>query len=124
MQGLPSDRNSTSLAPPTTAAPEAVFVERALLEARRAHVHGSARLGEVVHQLLEWREALLVNAVRKSFLRETHAFHGQEDERLLAGADGGVEIGRAPSELQSQSNLVCRLLLEKKKNTQTSICKS
>src|SRR2546427_1046603 len=25
-----------------------------------------------------------------------------------------VEIGRAPSELQSQSNLVCRLLLEKK----------
>src|SRR2546430_6056160 len=27
-----------------------------------------------------------------------------------------VEIGRATSELQSQSNLVCRLLLEKKKN--------
>src|SRR2546430_10263403 len=27
------------------------------------------------------------------------------------------EIGRATSELQSQSNLVCRLLLEKKKNT-------
>src|SRR2546427_5837378 len=26
-----------------------------------------------------------------------------------------VEIGRATSELQSQSNLVCRLLLEKKK---------
>src|SRR5688572_31542415 len=26
-----------------------------------------------------------------------------------------VKIGRAPSELQSQSNLVCRLLLEKKK---------
>src|SRR2546430_12819556 len=26
------------------------------------------------------------------------------------------EIGRAQSELQSQSNLVCRLLLEKKKN--------
>src|SRR2546430_9458594 len=25
-----------------------------------------------------------------------------------------LEIGRAPSELQSQSNLVCRLLLEKK----------
>src|SRR2546430_11314607 len=29
-----------------------------------------------------------------------------------------LEIGRAPSELQSQSNLVCRLLLEKKKNNQ------
>src|SRR5256886_957043 len=28
------------------------------------------------------------------------------------------EIGRAPSELQSQSNLVCRLLLEKKKTAQ------
>src|SRR2546430_7208364 len=28
------------------------------------------------------------------------------------------EIGRAPSELQSQSNLVCRLLLEKKKDIQ------
>src|SRR2546427_6807989 len=28
------------------------------------------------------------------------------------------EIGRAPSELQSQSNLVCRLLLEKKKKHQ------
>src|SRR3989475_9354894 len=29
------------------------------------------------------------------------------------------EIGRAQSELQSQSNLVCRLLLEKKKKTNT-----
>src|SRR2546427_5844389 len=29
---------------------------------------------------------------------------------------GNREIGRAQSELQSQSNLVCRLLLEKKKN--------
>src|SRR2546430_4066276 len=28
-----------------------------------------------------------------------------------------VEIGRHTSELQSQSNLVCRLLLEKKKST-------
>src|SRR2546430_10829015 len=45
---------------------------------------------------------------------------------LLATRTGGAaklrsiavlptEIGRAPSELQSQSNLVCRLLLEKKK---------
>src|SRR5688572_31405306 len=29
------------------------------------------------------------------------------------------EIGRAHAELQSQSNLVCRLLLEKKKKTNT-----
>src|SRR5438093_6774951 len=30
---------------------------------------------------------------------------------------GDDQIGRAPSELQSLTNLVCRLLLEKKKNT-------
>src|SRR2546427_8967893 len=30
------------------------------------------------------------------------------------------KIGRAPSELQSQSNLVCRLLLEKKKTNSKS----
>src|SRR2546430_10074169 len=33
------------------------------------------------------------------------------------GIDIGEEIGRAHAELQSQSNLVCRLLLEKKKKT-------
>src|SRR2546427_4715669 len=32
-----------------------------------------------------------------------------------------VEIGRAQSELQSQSNLVCRLLLEKKKKKKKKI---
>src|SRR5256885_9634050 len=31
-------------------------------------------------------------------------------------ATGSIEIGRAPSELQSPCNLVCRLLLEKKKH--------
>src|SRR5690606_41418994 len=30
-----------------------------------------------------------------------------------------AQIGRAPSELQSRENLVCRLLLEKKKKTNT-----
>src|SRR2546430_9136121 len=54
-----------------------------------------------------------------------------EDRRELAlvrgrihAAQGGLEVGRGlgkrseehTSELQSQSNLVCRLLLEKKKN--------
>src|SRR2546430_11182973 len=34
---------------------------------------------------------------------------------LLARPGRGVEIGRHTSELQSQSNLVCRLLLGKKK---------
>src|SRR5688572_32726688 len=42
------------------------------------------------------------------------------DLREIYGANvglltGDVKIGRAQSELQSQSNLVCRLLLEKKK---------
>src|SRR5260370_26936596 len=37
----------------------------------------------------------------------------------------GAEIGRAQSELQSHLNLVCRLLLEKKKKrTLTSVCHS
>src|SRR2546427_9528221 len=34
----------------------------------------------------------------------------------VVDATAQFQIGRAPSELQSQSNLVCRLLLEKKKN--------
>src|SRR2546427_4605876 len=36
-------------------------------------------------------------------------------DRARSGAAARSEIGRATSELQSQSNLVCRLLLEKKK---------
>src|SRR2546427_4396124 len=40
--------------------------------------------------------------------------NGCEDDALT-----GQEIGRATSELQSQSNLVCRLLLEKKKKKET-----
>src|SRR5688572_32151499 len=51
---------------------------------------------------------------------------GAARSRSSAGAAPGqpavgerrrAEIGRATSELQSQSNLVCRLLLEKKKHT-------
>src|SRR5688572_31610407 len=38
------------------------------------------------------------------------------DRRLPAFRAEVGEIGRHTSELQSQSNLVCRLLLEKKKN--------
>src|SRR5438270_13921047 len=37
------------------------------------------------------------------------------DEQIPVRASGLAKIGRAQSELQSQSNLVCRLLLEKKK---------
>src|SRR2546430_12536708 len=41
-------------------------------------------------------------------------------EGVLDDAARPEEIGRAQSELQSQSNLVCRLLLEKKKKKQNS----
>src|SRR5690242_21179054 len=43
-------------------------------------------------------------------------FAGAPDPRLAREADlsDRQEIGRAPSELQSHVNLVCRLLLEKK----------
>src|SRR5206468_11727312 len=40
-----------------------------------------------------------------------------------AAARLGIQIGRAPSELQSRSDLVCRLLLEKKKTT-SARCRS
>src|SRR2546430_7744347 len=47
------------------------------------------------------------------------------DRVLLAVEDPGVFVGRSEehtSELQSQSNLVCRLLLEKKKRTRPVSC--
>src|SRR2546430_11747443 len=52
--------------------------------------------------------------------------------RPAARARGGVAVGRSEehtSELQSQSNLVCRLLLEKKNTTprlqsNTSLCRN
>src|SRR5688572_31197965 len=43
-------------------------------------------------------------------------FQRDRGELVERVADGDGEIGRHTSELQSQSNLVCRLLLEKKKN--------
>src|SRR5437868_11251353 len=43
----------------------------------------------------------------------------QAVDRTRDGVVVGVEIGRAPSELQSRFDLVCRLLLEKKKNRTT-----
>src|SRR2546427_1883564 len=51
-----------------------------------------------------------------------HQTAGDEQDRGRARAEDGVAMspGRSEehtSELQSQSNLVCRLLLEKKKNT-------
>src|SRR5688500_19351580 len=45
----------------------------------------------------------------------------KEEPRLQSGASG--EIGRDTSELQSPCNLVCRLLLEKKKQSPYAIRK-
>src|SRR5205085_7148054 len=41
-------------------------------------------------------------------------------EGIVTNFSSSSEIGRATSELQSQSNLVCRLLLEKKKRAHWS----
>src|SRR5690606_41288268 len=43
----------------------------------------------------------------------------QQAPRLRLGPVGGERSEEHMSELQSRENLVCRLLLEKKKNTQT-----
>src|SRR5436309_7639716 len=61
-----------------------------------------------------------------TLFRSVRLFHGllprestQSDRRRasadIAGLRGAHEIGRAHVELQSRENLVCRLLLEKKK---------
>src|SRR5688572_31977894 len=66
------------------------------------------------------RRRLQVTLGGRVLRREQHA----QVRRRLGGLDPQAgqadEIGRAHSELQSQSNLVCRLLLEKKKNTASS----
>src|SRR5438093_9521314 len=47
--------------------------------------------------------------------------HGAKtSRRVVRTVRPSTEIGRAQSELQSLTNLVCRLLLEKKKNKPTS----
>src|SRR2546430_3192142 len=60
-------------------------------------------------------------------LKNTAVFVGGADiaagEQLLAAATKAMRSEEHTSELQSQSNLVCRLLLEKKKN-KTALTKS
>src|SRR2546430_6018503 len=57
-------------------------------------------------------------------LQETLAFSGSGDADVALEIDGDdratVRSEEHTSELQSQSNLVCRLLLEKKKKYQTN----
>src|SRR2546430_17113002 len=47
--------------------------------------------------------------------REQAAHRDRDRQCQKQSIHGQTQIGRATSELQSQSNLVCRLLLEKKK---------
>src|SRR2546427_1715530 len=50
-----------------------------------------------------------------TFYYERHGFEARVAERYRDGFVGSVRSEEHTSELQSQSNLVCRLLLEKKK---------
>src|SRR5947207_8448866 len=57
--------------------------------------------------------------LRLALRQERHAAHpgegGARPRRLPAACEGGVRSEEHTSELQSHSDLVCRLLLEKKK---------
>src|SRR2546430_9175550 len=70
------------------------------------------RLGDVPHQVL-W-----CDVVPSAYLDGVHPAvrRGDPDVRPVKG-DVGDRSEEHTSELQSQSNLVCRLLLEKKKKT-------
>src|SRR2546430_9370392 len=72
---------------------------------------------------LSLHDALPISVGEELLSAKSHALFqlwlqrvGTRHERFRNGAKAIQlrEIGRAPSELQSQSNLVCRLLLEKK----------
>src|SRR5688572_31985332 len=61
----------------------------------------------------------LADMVQEAFLRERsadHVQHGVEKQNVVVPRQKAVRSEEHTSELQSQSNLVCRLLLEKKKN--------
>src|SRR2546427_8259835 len=64
--------------------------------------------------------------VRRRILRQDHRLAAQVGDRpdVLPDHDAVTTVGRSEehtSELQSQSNLVCRLLLEKKKQKQIAV---
>src|SRR2546430_4134724 len=95
--------------------------------------------GEVEGDVIS-REAIIGGEVRGSIraderieIQSTSVVHGDVVAKRLLVQEGGeingvVRMGEAArseehtSELQSQSNLVCRLLLEKKKNKSTAVC--
>src|SRR2546430_9979138 len=63
---------------------------------------------------------LLMNgarSIRKDLSLNVSELLEEQEEYHKRAEMGEAEIGRAHAELQSQSNLVCRLLLEKKKKS-------
>src|SRR2546430_5908972 len=56
-------------------------------------------------------------------LYKVDSFYNPAGELGIRWNDPELRSEEHTSELQSQSNLVCRLLLEKKKNIDTSICR-
>src|SRR2546427_6669586 len=79
-------------------------------------------------RLSEWaRIGALVDGARvcedvlQDFEAVTRAEHDAELSLSKAAAESGYRSEEHTSELQSQSNLVCRLLLEKKKNVRRQV---
>ena len=59
--------------------------------------------------------AMMAGSIGQPKVRGKRLERGYQDRVLAHFPRGGKEIGRAHVELQSHSELVCRLLLEKKK---------
>src|SRR3712207_8115392 len=69
-----------------------------------------------------WRSWRLIAEVWEERLEADGATVETVETHAMVG-DSGAEIGRHTSELQSRQYLVCRLLLEKKKNHNSCTCK-
>src|SRR2546430_10520028 len=69
---------------------------------------------------LSLHDALPISSARRSQCRAMLAAHRRVSRRPRDEASRGTRSEEHTSELQSQSNLVCRLLLEKKKDTKST----
>src|SRR2546430_6775408 len=79
-----------------------------------------AQLGKGFSNLRKIKQRIVAEAIGAAWSIEDDALGcTAEDRKRFSIASGGDDANRSEehtSELQSQSNLVCRLLLEKKKN--------